>query len=92
MPAGFLGLKGRFEFVEQLALASREVDRRFDDRATQQVAGVAAAHRFDALAAQAEHLATLGFRRILISSSSLRVGTRTLSPKAAWEIRIGTPQ
>ena len=43
--------------------SARQVDRRFDHDAAIQVAGLAAAHRLDALVAQAEHAAGLGFGR-----------------------------
>ncbi len=54
-----------FQFLEQFLLALGQVDWGFHHDMALQVAVYAAAHSLDALAAQAEHLAGLGFRRDL---------------------------
>src|SRR5690606_28253387 len=70
-PAAGLGrmrtvaLQGTAKLLEQLALTLGQVDRRFDRHAAHQVARSTAAHRRDALAAQAEQLAGLGAFRNL---------------------------
>src|SRR3546814_1784148 len=61
MPARAVADGGGFELVQQLALLRSQVDRCLDHRLAVQVAGAAAAHGLDALVAQAEHLAGLGF-------------------------------
>src|SRR5690606_1904175 len=65
MPPGILARERRLEFLEQAPLLGRQVDRRLDHDAAQQVARRVAAHRAHALAAQAEQLAGLGFGRHL---------------------------
>src|SRR3546814_7886471 len=55
--------KGFLELLQQFALDVGEKDWGFNHHLADQVAGTAAAHGFDALAAQAEHLAGLGFLR-----------------------------
>src|SRR5690606_25180004 len=60
MTAGALADEGRLELLQQLALLGAEVDRGLDHRLAVQVARRAAAHRLDALVAQAEQLAGLG--------------------------------
>src|SRR6218665_157999 len=47
-------LQGVFQLAQQLALVLGELDRRLHGDVAVQVAGVAGAHAFDALAAQAE--------------------------------------
>src|SRR5690606_12770379 len=60
MPAAFVTAERGFELLQQVALLGGEVDRRLHRHPAVPVAGVAAAHRAHALAAQAEHLAGLG--------------------------------
>src|SRR6218665_743666 len=52
--------QGVFQLAQQLALVLGELDRRLHGDVAVQVAGVAGAHAFDALAAQAELFAGLG--------------------------------
>src|SRR5690606_31122223 len=59
------GLQRLLELPEQLLLLAGEVHGRLHHDVAEHVAGDLAAHRFDALAAQAELLAALGFRRNL---------------------------
>src|SRR5207245_11451999 len=51
--------EGLVQLLEQLALVLGELDRRLDLHVAVQIAGVARAHAFDALAAQPERLAVL---------------------------------
>ena len=55
-----LAAEGRFELVHQIALFGGEIDRGFHHHLAVEVARRAAAHRLDALVAQAEDLAGLG--------------------------------
>src|SRR5450631_1062562 len=55
----------RLELAQQFLLPPRELDRRLDRDVTIEIAVHAAAHRLDALVAQAEHLPALRFRRNL---------------------------
>src|SRR4249919_3376645 len=63
MLAGVVTDEGGFELFQQHALFGGEVDRRFDHDLAVQVPCLAAAYRLDALVAQAEYLAGLGFGR-----------------------------
>ena len=60
---GAVAYERRLELLQQLALLRSQIDRSFDHDATVKVAGAAAAHRFNALLAQPENLAGLGFER-----------------------------
>ena len=62
MPFG-VALARFVEFAEQFFLAIGQIDRRFDDDMAEQVAMAVAADALDALAAQSEDPAGLGFRR-----------------------------
>src|SRR6185437_10814747 len=60
----FLGVgEGGFELLEDFTLAFVQAHRRFHHDRAEQVAGLAASHRFHALPAQAEFLASLGLGR-----------------------------
>ena len=74
MPGAVFAFEGGVEVLEQFALARGQVDRGFHHHPAQQVAGAVAAHRLDALAAQAEQLAGLGAMRDLDERLALERG------------------
>ena len=82
-----------FEFLQQFLLPLGETDRGFQYDMAQQVAVAAGANTLDALAAQAEHLASLRFGRHLELGDAVQRGNFYFAAKcsggeAQWHLAM----
>src|SRR6218665_813818 len=84
-------LQGVFQLAQQLALVLGELDRRLHGDVAVQVAGVAGAHAFDALAAQAELFAGLGAFADVDGRLARGGGAPSFSPPSAAVMKLTGP-